>query len=393
MKYTKKITLLISIIFITMLMSMLVVATENTTITEYRSENTYILNNEKNINTTINGDLFLITAKTNIQGTINKDLNAISADIIIQGIIGDDLRLIASTADINTYIFGELNLIVDQLNIKNSTIVQGKTSIIATDATIAGTYNDDFEITSKKITINGVFQENVKIKGDKITINPTTQIQGDLQVTKNTLVPEGVVGGDIIFIESATPTKSTKDLLIEKIILFLTIAILASIIALIAKKPTQRATEKIMTKPLHSIIIGFGAIILLPILSLIALISVVTAPIGLIIIFTLLILLLLTPAIIAIMLGEQITNLMKNRHELRLSALLGSAILVVLSFIPGVLGFIIFLFYSLLLGATILLIFPRRKNKKRKTKTITTKPDEATKKTSKKTNKKTTKKK
>ncbi|MFP4567515.1 MAG: hypothetical protein ACLFN8_01085 [Candidatus Woesearchaeota archaeon] len=393
----KKITILTTILIIISMMSMLVLAeNQSSQITEYQEQNTYVFAQIKDVKTTINGDLFLITSETNIDGTINKDLNAITSKINIKGVIGDDLRLIAADAKINAYIFGEMKIISDTLHIKNMTHANGVVMIKGTKVKLEGTYAKPVALNAKNTQINAIFQDDLIVEGNKITINPNTRVHGTLNVSKNTKVPEGVALGDINYIEINKTQKTTREIITEKLALFLMIAILASIMHAIARKPTQKLTDRTYIKPLKSMLIGLITLIILPIVAIFMLVTIILAPVGLLIMILLLALLILVPAITAIIFGEQIIFLMKKEHEIRLGILLGTLLLIILSLVPGFLGFIIFISYSLVLGTIMIWVYderPKTKSRRRKTRRLKQeilKQNEKTTKTTKR--KKTTKK-
>ncbi|MCC7575159.1 hypothetical protein KO361_06220 [Candidatus Woesearchaeota archaeon] len=361
----KKNKLQLIIISILIILLANITVAETPTIKEYQKENTYVLAPQQNIETTINGDLFLLTAESNIEGTINKDLNAISSKINIQGIIGDDLRIIAMETKLNVYVFNELRIITDKIETSNTTIINGKTTIKATNAKIQGTYNEDVTINTQKLELNAIINGNAKLTG-QIIINPETRINGNLEVTKGTNIPENVVKGTITYTEK--PRITTKELLLGKITLLLIIIILAALIHITLQKPTDKIIETTTQKPIKTLLIGILTIILLPTISLILLISVITAPIGLLLILGLMAVLIITPAFTALLIGKQIMEMIRPRREIRLEILIGALTLVMLSFIPGFMILATILFYALLTGTTILLLIPKRKKKAKKSK-------------------------
>lgn len=336
---------------------------ESTVIKEYQERNTYVLANEKNINTTINGDLFLLTSKSKIQGTINKDLNAISGILKIQGIIGDDLRIISADAELNVYVFNEFKAITDKINISNTTVINGITKIKASRAHVRGTYNDDFIIDADTVHLEGTFKKNVEINSKRINIKPETTIFGNLKVPEGTPVPDNVVSGEInFFIEEIQPLK-LSDIILPKIILFLVIVLLALVINFFTPQKIETFLTATNKKPLLSLVIGFVSAILIPIIALIFLISIVTAPIGALLLLGYASLLILSLALGALLTGKQVLGIIRPRREPRLEMLIGALIIVVLSFIPGFLFLIVLLYFSLFLGTIIIKAWPFKKKK------------------------------
>lgn len=380
-KNFKKISMaLITAMLIITSLSLVLAENDRPIIDEYQKENTYIFALEKDVDTTINGDLFLITAESDIQGTINKDLNAISNKIRVQGIVGDDSRIIAGEANINAYVFGELKVIADRLITSNTTIINGKTSIRATNAEIKGTYHDEVRIQANKVEIDALIKADTSINSKNIKISPETRIQGSLEVPKGTKVPNNTVTGEITYKEIKPETLSTRELLVNKITLFLIITILSAFLVLIARKRTNKLVETTTKKPLLSLLIGILAGIILPIISLILLISIITAPIGALLLMTLIALLIITPALAVLMVGKQTLEMIRPRREIRLEIIIGALIIVVLSFIPGFLTLAIFLLYAFFLGTIIRMLMPKKKRVKKKDTTIKTVKKKKTKK-------------
>ena len=375
MKTNTKQTLKVAITILTIIvLTSLVAAQEIPILKEYQEENTYIVRSQKNVDTTINGDLFLVSIESDVQGTINNDLNAISANIRVQGIIGDDLRIISGEANINAYVFNELRVISGRVTTKETTIINGKTNIIANHADIKGTFNEDVKIKADNTVINALFKENLEIEGRNIEIGPDSLIQGNLVVPEGTTLNESLVKGEITYKEIIIERVSTRELLMGKIVLFLIIVILAGLLHLVADKKTNNYIEQASKKPIISLLIGLASLVVLTILALIGLVSVILAPISALIILGMIALLILTPALGALLIGKQLLELIRPRREIRLEIILGALFLVILSFIPGFLNIIIFVLYVLFLGTIIRALLPKRrrtankKAKKRRTK-------------------------
>ncbi len=356
-------------LLIVVILTSLASAQEIPILKEYQEENTYIVRSQKNVDTTINGDLFLVSIESDVQGTINNDLNAISANIRVQGIIGDDLRIIAGEANINAYVFNELRVISGRVTTKETTIINGKTNIIANHADIKGTFNEDVKIKADNAVINALFKENLELEGRNIEIGPDSLIQGNLVVPEGTTLNESLVKGEITYKETIIERVSIRELLMGKIVLFLIIVILAGLLHLVADKKTNNYIEQTSKKPLISLLIGLVSLVALTILTLVGLVSVILAPISALIILGMIALLILTPALGALLIGKQLLELIRPRREIRLEIILGGLFLVILSFIPRFLSIIIFVLYVLFLGTIIRQVLPkRRRTTKKKTK-------------------------
>ena len=368
-KSFKEVIFILLFLFIFAISTTLVLAdNKGDVIDDYQKENTYVFALEKDVNTTINGDLFLLSAESNIQGTINRDLNAISGKINVQGIIGDDLRLVASEANINVYVFNELRILSDKITTSDTTIVKGKTTIRASDAIIKGVFYDSVKIRSDKIYLDAIFEGDLELTGKKITINPETRIRGNLVLPEGTELPENIVSGEVTFQERKYKTVSTRELLLTKITMFLMIVILAGVLHLVSNKKTNEFIETSTKRPLLALIIGLLSIFVLPILSLFSFVTIITAPLGILVLLILLALLVVAPALGALLIGKQILGLIRSRRAIRLEILIGALFLIFLSFIPGFLLVSILLLYSLFVGTIIMAFAKVKKNNKKKKK-------------------------
>ncbi len=345
------------------------VSAERVSITDYQEGNTYILGMEKDIDTTIGGDLFLLSARSFIQGTVNDDLNAISGEIRVQGVIGDDLRLIAGEADVNVYVFNELRIISDSLVISNTTVVKGSSNIKSSNAKISGLFHDSVKLDVENLELDAVFEKDLVITGKNIVISSGTKVLGDLTVPQGTELPEGLfVAGEIVFEEKELDMMSSRELFVSKVTLFLILAILASFIQLIFGNKLNTFMSASLNKPLLALVIGIVAMFAIPLLFLFSLISILLAPIGFLLMFSFLILLLLTPAFGVFLVGKQLLEMFNSYTDARLEVFVGALALVAISFIPGVLNLAFFFLFALFLGTVILLLFPRKRRKRRSKK-------------------------
>ena len=240
-------------------------------------------------------------------------------------------------------------------------ITFGSDSIINRDAYIAGnsvklntTVKRDLRIGASTVDLS-----NAKIGGDayvdaeKIIVSENTIIEGTLDY------PENIV---IVDLEKANITnvkmhavevvdeESIYDTLSSSIISFVAQYILLVLVLLLIPfvKEKLEKTNLEASSIFKNIGIGFTLLIMVPILSVFAVLTTILLPVGLIALVLYVIAVYLSYLFVSYIVGYLISKKVFNRDNLYLNAFIGLLVCKFVSLIPGIGGLVIFL--SLLFG-------------------------------------------
>jgi hypothetical protein len=311
---------------------------------------------------TVDGDLYASGGRVLIEGTVDGDLIAGAGQVTISGQVSGDVMASAGTVDIS----GE---------------VGGDARVASGQATVSGSIGEDLFIASGQTTIadSGEVGEDLVFGSGRMTMNGT--VTGDVLGATGAYDRQGTVGGteSVTIREVEAPT--AIDRVVDAIQRFFSLLLVAALFLWIAPRYVNQPTEMLRERPWTSLgvgvvgLIAFGVLVFLVVLVAV-LLCILLALVGLsdlvgAIIFAALV----TVAVLAFLffliavfgapawVGMAVAGLVVGLDSTsrRWAALIiGLAVVVALTSIPIVGGWIGLVVFFFGLGAAILAFRPRR---------------------------------
>lgn len=290
----------------------------------------------------INGDLVIGGGNIVISGDIKEDLTIGGGNISIFSNVGDDIRVGGGTIIINGKIGGDLIVGGGQVTISGPGI-NGDMAIgggnIRIDAPIIG----DLLIGGGNVYINAPIGGNVKINADKITLGKNAIISGNLNyksseeiIKEDGAVIKGVVDFELIK-KGSVPSKVLAGIFSVFLLLkFLSLLVCALVVGLLLQRYSKEIITKAIKRPLLELGRGIIVMILIPIISLLLLITVIGIPFGILGLLGFIIMMLFAWIIAPIILGSVVYRYF-SKKELEISwktILLGVVIFILVGLIP-----------------------------------------------------------
>jgi hypothetical protein len=241
----------------------------------------------------------------------------------------------------------------------------GSVVIINDDATIDGHVDDALVVVRGTATVNG------EVSGDIFVVEGTLNLADGATVDNVTLVRS-----DLIQAEGATISGNLDEdadyneigwgAAIFSIVFWIgmTIAILlASLLVMwLFGRQIRRAAETITTRPLEAGVTGLAACVILPILAIVALVTIIGIPVGLGILLVLIPLIALIGYIVAsYWVGEKLGSMMNLRAGPVVLMIIGLVVLQLVGLIPWIGGLLAFLATLMGAGALILYLWRARR--------------------------------
>ncbi|QQG37499.1 MAG: hypothetical protein HYS26_02570 [Candidatus Kaiserbacteria bacterium] len=255
---------------------------------ERYTDDLYIAGGNVTTAATINGDLAAMGGNVLVNGPVSGDIFAAGGSVTILGSVGDDLRVAGGNITISSAVRGDLVVGGGQVNISGEGIggdVLAGTGVLRIDAPVGG----DVVIGGGEVVINAPVGGNVRFAGENLTLGSGAVIEGNLSYAspKEAKLEEGAV------VRGETSYEQTQDVrgIAEKgFLAFITLAtigkflsILASalIIGLAFSKYSVALVEGAIARPWFEMGRGLVTLILLPVFSIILLVTVLGIPLGL----------------------------------------------------------------------------------------------------------------
>ncbi|MCL5986293.1 MAG: hypothetical protein M1371_06975 [Actinobacteria bacterium] len=359
---------------------------------QFEANDSYVLSTEE----TIDDDLYVVGGTIQVNGVVNGDLVAAGQNISVAGDIRDDgivaggqlniggrigqsVRAAGGFLTVTSQVGKDIIVAGGIINVNPGGEVAGKTLATGGQITLNGKFNGDVNVSGGQVTLKGEYLGDVKIESDDITIGPGTRISGDLTYTSankakidestqitgkvEQIVPERAKAAEAGRAGAAAITATSVASMIlwafiRKLVMFAMAFVVSLIFVYGFPKRTKMAMEIFVKSPWKSLGIGFLTLIVIPIGSIILMLTVVGLPIGLFALAVYPFMLYVTKIIVGISIGDLILNSKRSKplHPL-LSVLVGLAILFVLWLIPVFSFVVTILVWSFGLGALILTKF------------------------------------
>ena len=250
------------------------------------TENLYVTNTNTEINGFVQGDLGITAPTIKVTGTVTGDVFLFGSDVTFSGNTFGNLYVVGNSVSIQGVVKGNLIVVATIANIDGD--IEKDLNMVAMRANVDGTISDDARIVSADGSIESVIQGDLIIIGDSYTVqedNVTGSIYTQAQI-ENIAKEQGVdISHDKVSFEISDATV-WKTKLFGALFAFCSMSLVGYV--LIALTPVK--TGKVMTKVigstkdlLFSFLIGLGVLVVAPMAILILLLSLVGAPLALLI--------------------------------------------------------------------------------------------------------------
>ncbi len=316
------------------------------------------------------GDLFGWSPKISIGGEVDGDLFAGANSIDVTGTVRDSTRLFGQTVDISGTIEGDLLIFAAALTIKDTAHITGDIFGSAAHFTHLGRVDGTVRLTTGESRIEGVVGEDLRLKADTINFNEGARIEGDLVYKSRTELPPKVadyVAGEVVH-EKVEDKKVTEDrgFTFGKFLrwLYWPVAafVLGSILLALCGRHKGLPVQRMNEEGWIGLAVGVLALPVLAVASVLAVILVITIPLGVIGLFLLVTLVFIGKIPTAVWFGNRVLGIgRESEPSPYLSLALGLIAIYVLKLIPYAGPLIWYAATSAGIGAMILAIVALRR--------------------------------
>ena len=300
----------------------------------------------------VNGDVFVVSGDFENTGDITGDIILGGGNARIAGTVDGNLRIGAGKLFIDGEIGRNVTALSGDLYLNKDSAVNGSLNAFAENLVVDGFIGGDMRSGAQTVRINGVIKGNVEVESSDLQFGPHAKIEGNLTYTsrERITIPEGVVLGEVTEREpkaSFNLERNKKQLekglkifnVVKKAIAMLSYLIIGTILTLVFTNFSRKTAVMLEEKPWHSLGIGFLGFIIIPIASILLMITVIGIPVGIIALLLYGLLLYLAKLPCALWIGNKI---LKGEEKPLLPMLLGIFLLKLVSYIPYLGGFVSF---------------------------------------------------
>jgi cytoskeletal protein CcmA (bactofilin family) len=276
------------------------------------NEDVYVTSTKGVVDGTINGDLTIFTGDLIINGSVTGSVNVFSSGTVTvsqDGTVGGSLR----GAAVNVKIFGEVG---SDLFITAASIVVEESGTIGRDAMafggvlrVEGTVVRDVRGRTVRTVIDGDVGGDIDIATQKFEVGDTASVGGDIQY-RSQVDASISSGAQISGTVKRLPTQSNfiygVILALANIIGFLGFIVVGVVALFVARGSGSRAAGAVITNPIKTLLWGLGAVIALPVVTVLLAATLVGLPIALLLVMVMVAGLIIGPVPAITALGNRI---------------------------------------------------------------------------------------
>lgn len=250
---------------------------------------------------TIKGDIFVFAHRARIDGTVEGDVFVFSSDVDVNGHVNGDVIAFAQSLRINGQVDGNVRTFTNNITIrgtvgKNVTTfdetvtldlagkIGGSMTVFTKSLSLDGRLGRDLLVMSEHADISGTIGGSVRAKGDVLTISGRAEIQGPIRFEGKKpaeVSPQAKLAFPVEFHQlEHKPRYMQGHYYVWRVIWTAAFILFGMVLVLLMPKfaeETQRAAE------LYGAPIGLGVLVFfgVPIAAIIACVTVVGIPLGL----------------------------------------------------------------------------------------------------------------
>ena len=335
---------------------------------ETRTGDVYVAARTARVSGRLDGDLVAWAANVRVDGEVAGDLFVGASQVDIPGRVGDGARIFASSVTISGEIDGDVLVFAATLVVTEGARIHGDLHAFVGNATVAGTLDRGLTLTTGEAEIDATIGGSAEIDADAIHLGPATRIGGDLHYASRRELEreEGAeVAGNTVFKEKVEDEEKqqggSRAFAVAWWLWWTAASMLAGLVTLaLVRRLAPGVAHAVGTESMLGTLIGFAAFLVVPAAALLAVVLVISLPLGLITLALYLVALYLAKMPVAVWLGGRLAGLVGLRSLSPYAGLLiGLLVLRLLYLVPYV-GFLIWLVTTWLgLGATILALRAR----------------------------------
>lgn len=304
----------------------------------------------------IGGDLYLAGNDITVDSIIEGDIIGAGGNIDVTGRAIHNVRMAGN--NLNFYYFTAYNITIAGSKITLNNVIANNIYAAGSKINFIGNANS-INFAAQDVIIDGVVNGTSYIEASNVTIKEGTVISGKLKVNSpNAIVYEGNIDKTNITYKKVVVDKAVfiKSKISNLVYRIMYTSLMGFLIIFLFGNFIKNSLKNIKEKKAITLLKGFAALVIIPVLIIAAFISTIGAPIGVIALFMYITAIIINYSFASVILGDLIFKDM-NKY---LKILIASSIICTLSLIPMISFFVWIISISALFGS-IINIIPKRK--------------------------------
>jgi len=306
---------------------------------------------------TINGDLVAAGSEIKVTGTINGSIIAAGGSIIVKGNVANDVRVAGGEVRIGGDVGDNVLAFTGQFILENNARISRDLTLGAGTAIIDGTVNGNINGGVSDLEMRGATKGNVTLEIDNnIRIFPGATIGGNLEYSApNQGEISGIVSGKTTYKEAPPKKGDLRSKIESEIMGYLWLLLIGIVSLMIAPELTRKNSDKVAMNPLKNLLWGLLFLIIVPIVTILLLITIIGIPLSLILFIIYIVTIYISRIYVGYWVGGYVLKKLKIETRFRVLTMAFGLLIVLIGINIPIIGIFIHLVVLLLgLGAIVL---------------------------------------
>lgn len=312
---------------------------------------------------TVNGDVYCGGDTITIKGVVKGDVICAGRHVILDGVIEGDARIAGQRIELKRTIAGSATIAGSEVTMSKDATIGRDMTLTASNVNIRGSIGRDMVANGTKHIIEARIGRNLNFSGAQLALYDKAFVGGgvyyhskqDMEKAKG-----AVVKGEVDHLAPKEQTRrpfgaDSKTMFMAALVMF----IFAMVLVLFAPQQVHKTNNFAVTSLAKTALIGGLSIIVAPVVIVLLCTSVLALPVGLTLLFIMLLVVMVSGPIAGYYIGSMILS--KSKNPIHIMAL-GSAVMLALYMLPLIGPFFMLVAYIIGAGAalrTIRQLFPK----------------------------------
>jgi hypothetical protein len=256
--------------------------------TTARADNYYGAGNHVDITAPMPRDVVVAGRYVDIRQSVAGDILAAGWHVSLTATADDDVRMAGGTIMVNAPIKGDLTVAGGDVTVGEAAKIAGQSWISGQTIRVQGVLERELHVAGQTVQLAGEIRQPTEVVAERLEILSTARILAPLHykgTVEATIANGAIVNGPIIFdrIKPADVDQARALPIVSSIVFIVHLMLIGLLVLQVAPKAEQSVVEAMRGKPWQSLLIGFMMFLTVPIAAILLMISILGAPLGLII--------------------------------------------------------------------------------------------------------------
>ncbi len=241
----------------------------------------------------IDGDAFLSGGRVAVRAPVKGDVIVAGGDVNISDTVGQDLYAAGGSIALSAQVVGNARIAGGQVTIAPRGGIAGKAIIATGSLRMSGRVGHYLMVVAESVRIDGEIGGDLRVTARSIEIGPDAKINGRLEyrspqvakIDSHAVIGGGVVRNDIEWPKEQVGTLARIAGWISLGILLLGLLVIGAVLIAAFPRFSLAAAATIRSHPWLCLGLGFALLLCVPAAALLFLISVIGAPLGMLVLF------------------------------------------------------------------------------------------------------------